>query len=336
MSQKPAWYSGAEAKRVADNLLLYQRASGGWLKNTDMAVVLSEGEKTRLREQKKQNDATIDNSATHTQLRYLARVVAAAGDKRYVEAFNRGLDYLFEAQYANGGWPQFYPNPSGYKKHITFNDDAMIGVMRLLRDIAHEKAPYGFVNAARRKKAARAVEKGIDCILKCQIVHEGKLLAWCAQHDENTFAPAAARSYELISLSGSEGVGVVEFLMEIDNPSPEIVRAVQAAVAWFDGAKVRGIRVTSKPAPGTEDGRDRVVVQDPDAPPIWGRFHQIETNRPFFCSRDGVIRYNLSEISHERRNGYGWYTDRPARMLTETYPRWQKKWAAGQNVLRHE
>ena len=36
------WYASAEALRIADNLLLYQRASGGWPKNIDMAKPLSD------------------------------------------------------------------------------------------------------------------------------------------------------------------------------------------------------------------------------------------------------------------------------------------------------
>ncbi|HTG85782.1 MAG TPA: pectinesterase family protein, partial [Pyrinomonadaceae bacterium] len=40
---KPAdWYASAEAMRIADNLLLYQRDSGGWPKNIDMAKPLDE------------------------------------------------------------------------------------------------------------------------------------------------------------------------------------------------------------------------------------------------------------------------------------------------------
>ena len=30
--------------------------------------------------------------------------------------------------------------------------------------------------------AARAVEKGLDAILKCQIIVDGRRTAWCAQH----------------------------------------------------------------------------------------------------------------------------------------------------------
>ncbi len=71
----------------------------------------------------------------------------------------------------NSGWPQTYPlDLSGYSKYITFNDDAMIGVMTVLRDVAKGDEAYAFVDKERRQQAAAAVEKGIACILQCQIV----------------------------------------------------------------------------------------------------------------------------------------------------------------------
>ena len=42
-------------------------------------------------------------------MRYLARVYNGTGYERFKESFLRGIDYLLEAQYDNGGWPQYYP-----------------------------------------------------------------------------------------------------------------------------------------------------------------------------------------------------------------------------------
>jgi len=332
--QEPEWYKSKEAIRVADNLLLYQRSSGGWSKNTDFADSLNEQKKKDLQKQKNQTDTTIDNGATYSPMRYLAKVYAATGEKRFKKGFIQGLDYLLKAQYANGGWPQYYPRLRGYSRYITFNDDAMIGVMKLLRDVVEKETPFEFVDAQRRQKAVEALEKGVECILKCQIVVKGKKTVWCAQHDEKTFEPRPARSYERASLSGSESVGIVDYLMEIENPRPEIIESVQAAIAWFEEAKVTGIREIRKPAPGTPKGSDKIVIQDSTASPLWGRFHEIGTNRPIFCSRDGIIRYKLSEISYERRNGYGWYTGRPGDLLTKRYPAWQRKLSRQNNVLK--
>jgi pectin methylesterase-like acyl-CoA thioesterase len=216
------WYASVEALRIADNVLLYQRSSGGWPKNIDMAKPLSDGDKATLFRDQKKTDSTIDNGATYTQLSFLARVYTAQRQERHRESFVKGLDYVLRAQYPNGGWPQFYPDLSGYYKHITYNDDAMIGVMKLLRDVAMRKPVYAFVDAARRANAEKAVEKGIECILKTQVIVNGRRTVWCAQHDEVTLAPAPARKFEVVSLSGGESVGIVRFLMSIKDPSPAV------------------------------------------------------------------------------------------------------------------
>jgi PelA/Pel-15E family pectate lyase len=327
LKQSSEWYSSREATRIADNVLLYQRASGGWPKNTEMAATPDDKERAELIRQKSTIDSTIDNGATHMQMVYLARVFNATGQARFKSAFIRGVDFLLRAQYGNGGWPQFYPLQKGYYSHITFNDDAMIGVMELLRDIAQKGSAYAFIDEARRLRAERAVSRGIDCILKCQIKVEGKLTAWCAQHDERTLAPASARAYEKVSLSGGEGVGITRFLMGIERPSRQVIEAIESAVAWFEKAKLTGIKVIDKPDASLPRGFDRVVVADPQAEPLWARFYEIENNRPIFCGRDGIIKYSLAEIEYERRTGYRWYVSSPAKLLAEDYPAWKKKQA---------
>ena len=325
LKQKPAWYASDEAVRIAENLLLYQRECGGWPKNIEMAAVLSEEEKADLRAQKKTSDATIDNQSTYPQLAYLARVFKVTGSDRFKEPFFKGLDYLLAAQYQNGGWPQFFPHPTGYQTHITFNDDAMIGVMNLLREIARKDAVFAFVDEQRRARSEQAVASGIECILKCQVKVDGKRTAWCAQHDETTFRPAPARAYEKISLSGAESVGIVRFLMGIDRPSPPVIEAIQGAVAWLEQVKLRGIKLVNKPDNSLTRGFDLIVVADPTAEPLWARFYEIGTNRPIFCGRDGVIKSSLAEIEYERRTGYRWYVTAPAELLAVDYPAWLKR-----------
>lgn len=321
------------ADNKAENILLHQRDNGGWPKNYEDDRKLSEAEKKKLRGKKSDQDTTFDNGATHSEVRYLAKAFLKTGDQRYREAALKGIEFMLEAQYANGGWPQRFPNPFGYSAHATFNDGAMIGVMSVLRDIHEDRKAYLFVTDELRERCGKAVEQGIPCILKCQIVVEGKKTAWCAQHDEKTLVPRGARDFELLSISGAESVGVVRFLMKIDEPSPEIIAAVQGAVRWFDEAKLTGIREIRKEAKGTPKGYDKVVVEDASAPPIWARFYAIGTNQPIFCSRDGIPRKTLAEISYERRNGYSWLGYYAEDLLAKAYPVWQQKWVTNVNLL---
>ncbi|MBN1515902.1 pectate lyase [Candidatus Sumerlaeota bacterium] len=336
LNRSAEFYGSETALRIANNVLLHQCNNGGWPKNYDRARILSPDEKEKILSQKKRNDTTFDNGSTHSEVRYLAKVYNATSDERYQEAFLRGVEFILQAQYGNGGWPQYYPDARKYAKYITFNDGAMIGVMIALREIAQDKASYPFVDAQLRSRCANAVDKGVQCILKCQIEVNGKKTAWCAQHDDESLEPRDARSYELASISGSESVGIVRFLMEIDNPSPEIIDAIQCAIAWFDGAQLNGIRVTYQKVVVEPETWDKVVIQDDSAPPLWARFYDIGTNKPIFCGRDGKRKATLAEIDYERRNGYSWLGSYAQDLLAKEYPAWQKKWAPDDDVLRRE
>lgn len=322
VNRQPAdWYAGPEARAIAASVIQYQTKEGGWPKNTDMTKPPSR--EFLADERADHRAATIDNGATTTQLRFLALVVTATKDEAARVAFERGFDYLLAAQYENGGWPQYFPLRPGYYTHITYNDNAMTAVLGVLRDTAQGKAPFAFVDEARRARAASAVDKAIACILRTQVKQAGKLTAWCAQHDEKTLEPVWARNFEPPSLSGAESVGLVKILMGVEKPSPEIIAAIEGAVAWLESVKIRGWRVESFTGPAGE--RDRHVVSDPAAPPIWARFYELGTNRPLFLGRDKVFHYDFNEIERERRAGYSYLGDWPADLLAKDYPRWRAK-----------
>jgi len=154
--------------------------------------------------------------------------------------------------------------------------------------------------------------------LDCQIVVNGKRTVWCAQHDEVDLRPRSARSYELESLSGGESASILRLLMSLDNPSPEIQLAIRAGAAWYESAKITGIRLEK------QQGIGRVVIKDSDGSPLWARFYEIETNRPFFCDRDGIRKYRFNDLKAERRNGYSWYGSW-GKEVTETYDTWKEQ-----------
>jgi pectinesterase len=320
------WYGSEKAKLVAENVLLSQKEIGGWEKNKSYHHAFTAAEKEHYAKDKSEIGATFDNDATITELRFLAKVHSQTNDNRYKQAFKKGLNYIFTAQYKNGGWPQFFPVRRGsvaYSGHITYNDDAMVNIMEFLKEIISENKEYTSlqITSDTRAKAKEAFDKGIQCFLDTQIIYDGKPSVWCAQHDSVTLAPAKARSYELPSFSGSESVGIVLLLMDIDNPSKEIITSVNGAVQWFENNGIEGIKIDTEIR---KDGsKNRIVVEDKNAPTLWGRFYDLETSTIFFCSRDGIERNSLAEISDNRRNGYRWYTNAPEKALNK-YHKWLK------------
>lgn len=331
-------YKPSEIARIADNILLYQKENGGWPKNYDMLAILTEEQKDSLIKAKNQLNTTFDNWTTHSQVEYLALAYSMLHDERYKEACLKGIDFILSAQYPNGGWPQFYPDTSGYRKYITFNDGVMIGIMKVLYNIVRNKPQYSFVDSLRREKVKEAFERGLDCILKTQINDNGKLTAWPQQADNVGLFPQWARAFEPPSICNGESAEVVLLLMSIGNPSQQIINAIQSAVKWFDESKIKGIRIVEKKIKpqkyhySTFD-YDRIVVEDSTAPPIWTRYYELKTHKPMFCNRNRKIVYSLAEVEHERRAGYTWYTYAPQQVL-DAYPEWQKKWAPNENVLK--
>ncbi len=312
-----AWFAGPDAARIAANILSYQTDLGGWPKNTRTVDAPFTGDRNALH-------PTFDNSATTDELRFLARYHNATTNGKSSAAFSKGLSYILKAQYPTGGWPQYYPPSKQYHRHITFNDDAMTRLMLFLREVCGSDT-YAFVSVADRQAAGEAFDKGIACILKCQIRTNGKPTVWCAQQDEVDYSPRPGRAFELASYSGSESVGITRLLMSLDHPSPEVVQAVEGAVAWFESARITGIRVDVLPDPKSEKGTNKVVVEDPAAPPLWARFYDLVNCRPMFADRDGVAKATIAEIGYERRNGYSWYGTWPQSLLEKEYPAWKHR-----------
>lgn len=330
-------YKPTQLTEIGDNILLFQKANGGWPKNYDVFAILTDDQKEAISRRRHEVNTTFDNGSSYTQIAALAVVYSATHIDKYRDGAFRGMDFLLGAQYANGGWPQYYPLEKKYSKAITFNDGAIEGIMNLLKDILDAQPPYAFLHTAYGLRVKAAFDRGLDCIVKSQINDNGVPTAWCQQHDEKTLQPVWARKFEPASICNGESAGIVLFLMSIDKPDQRVVNAVQYAVKWFQDSKIYNTRVeTVKASTLNTDYRisttDRVVVTDSAAPPIWTRFYELKTHRPLFCNRDSKLVYSLAEVERERRDGYSWYTYAPQRVLN-SYPSWQKKWAPANNVL---
>jgi len=341
MRHPAAWYGQPEALRIADVILSFQTPAGGWTKGVNMTANRRApgqqffGDNSIVNLSKSDNDlpndaawhyvGTFDNGATTTQLRFLAKVVnASEGDRAtpYRTGFFRGLDYMFASQFPNGGWPQVWPLQGGYSDAITYNDNAMLNVMQLLRDVAKGTGEFAFVPKAKRERAADAIRRGIECILKTQIVVNGRRTVWCQQHDALTLQPTPARNYEMPSQCGSESSKIAEFLMQEPNPGRRIIATVHAAAIWLEKTQLHDV---AEKRDGAEGKR---LVAAPGAGPIWARYYQIGSDRPIFGDRDRTIHDDMNEISKERRNGYGWFNISPQQALN-LYALWAKKHPPG-------
>ncbi len=327
MKKDDAYFQSSEGMQFLENVLSFQNSDGGFPKN----YVLNQPRPTTRPQGRLPIDqfgewnstSTIDNSATFTEIRLLARGFRMTKNAAFRDAAIKGIDFLIANQYPNGGWAQRFPVPEkGYHKHITYNDNAMTGVMILMKDVAAGKTDFDFADPKLRSKAETSFLKGIDCILKTQIRVNGKLTAWCQQHDYQTLSPVEARKFEPACICSSESVSIIRLLMSIEKPSREVKESISAAVQWLDDVKITGKKLERFTA---ENGKpDMRLIDDPAAGPIWSRMYEIGTNKPIFGSVDGKIYYDWMQITQERRTGYAWY--RPfAANLFQQHEQWLKK-----------
>jgi PelA/Pel-15E family pectate lyase len=320
-----AWYAGPDASRLADVILSYQTPSGGWSKHTGYA----KGPRKAGTQWSSQYEpgqpphylATFDNRATTEEMSFLAYVWHATNRDDCRAALVKGLNFILDAQYPNGGWPQVYPIEGKYHDDVTFNDDAMTRVLRLLQDAAAGDEPaFAFADAPLKARADHALATGIRCVLKTQIEISGKKTAWCAQYDALTLLPSNARAMEPATLSGVESAHILEFLMSLRNPSPEVVGAVDHGLAWFEAAKITGIARTRG-----ENGKTVYLPDASSAEVYWARFYDLKTGRPVFPGRDGVLYTSFEAMAANNRVGYDYYSTQPGSLLNSQQKKWRKR-----------
>jgi PelA/Pel-15E family pectate lyase len=328
---EPAWYGAAEATAIAQTVLSFQTPSGGWSKNQDRSgpprrpgqrysnnaetMTVGTGSFDEPRDRYWTFVGTLDNDATHTEIRFLARVNLQRPRAAYQTAILKGIRYLLMAQYPNGGWPQNYPLEGGFHDGITFNDEAVSEAARLLQDVAGPAPEFAFVPAALRRRAAAAAARAVDLMLEAQVRVDGRLTIWPQQADAVSLAPISARNYEPRGLASAESAGVLLFLMQQPRPTPAMKAAVEAGIAWLQAQALRDHAFTMTP-----DGR-RLIAQ-PGAGPLWSRVYDIATARPIFGDWGKTIHDDVNEISKGRRNGYSWWGTWPQKAL-DAYPRWK-------------
>jgi PelA/Pel-15E family pectate lyase len=343
LNRDAAWYGTPEARHIADVIVSFQTPAGGWSKNLDMSGALrARGQSYTTDNLSKHPSAddfdtpkdphwnyvgTLDNDATNTELHFLALVSGAtpgADGEAYRKSILRGIRYLLAAQFPNGGWPQVWPLEGGYHDAITFNDNAVTESAETLTAVAEGTGNYAFVPNELRLEAQKAADHALQCILATQVVVKGKRTVWAQQHDALILVPVAGRNYEPAALSSGESADLLVYLMQLPHPSPAVITAVNAGVAWLKAAAITGQEWVG--GRGTPGGRH--LEAKAGAGPIWARYYSISSGLPIFGDRDKTIHDDVSELSLERRNGYAWYSAGPQQAI-DAYAAWSQAHSSG-------
>lgn len=300
----------------ATNAVTWQLDNGGWDKDYNLHITRAwNGTEDKITKGWSANGkdlGTIDNEATYSEMRLIAeayRLSANQSQKQtFLSSFNKAFAFLQNLQYPSGGFAQVYPRRKNYSDNVTFNDNAMVSVLKLLQDICKQKYPFdqgSIVDSAKQQLSATMLQKGVEYILNSQIVVNGTKTAWCAQHHPESYKPVQARVYEHPSISGSESVEIAKLLLtQIGNAQAQL--AAKAAIAYLDSVKLQNT---------TYDNKTYPYIFEEQGSTTWYRFYEIGTNKGIFSDKSGKITYDITQIAEERRLGYSWCVDTPKKLL---------------------
>jgi len=192
------------AKSAADALVRGQHPRGGWNYVIDTA---GEDSLRRWYETYGHNawrmeeyhrfygNATFDDAGTAEASQLLLRVYLEKRERKYRAPLVKAIQFVLDAQYPNGGWPQRFPFVEGggvhghadYTPYITFNDDVAGENIEFLL-YAHQAL------GSNDRRLVDAIERGMDIYVKTQ--QPMPQPAWGLQHFPDTLKPAPARTIE--------------------------------------------------------------------------------------------------------------------------------------------
>ena len=270
------WYASAEAQALADKVLDIQKNNGGWMKNIEVSTMSDSDYNTLKSASSKAEHSCLDNVATTQEMRFLAKVYQGCKVEKYRESFLKALNMILTAQMKVGGWGQYWPRSGNgsYQDYITFNDDLMTNVLKILRDIYENKGDFADIaDETTREKCRAAFDHGLQCIIKCQVDDNGTPAAWCAQHDTIDYLPTEGRPHELPSISGYESAALLSFLMSVENPSEELQNTITTAIEWLsEHTYMKNAKIADYTNNNGEADRHIVSATNSD---VWARFIQI-------------------------------------------------------------
>jgi len=257
------------AKQVADALVWGQLACGGWTYNIDFSPAGEEkyfyrhnigSDNPKLTSG--YNVGTLDDNTTQHATRLLMAVDQALEqqDEAIHEAAMAALEFILEAQYDTGGWPQRYPlSGRHYGDFVTLNDNT-------LRDCC-DVMMIAWRNYGDQRYFDAVVRCG-EFLIKAQLPEPQG--TWAQQYDAD-LKPGWARRFEPPAACGGESFGVMRLLIEIAvfTGQERFLAPLPAAIDWYERSQL-------------PNGK-------------WARFYELKTNRPlYFYAETYRLTYDSS------------------------------------------
>lgn len=280
------------AESSADALIWGQHPSGGWhyLFDFDMPGIRKWYDEVASKcwgweeYYHYYGNCTFDDQATTAPAKFLLDLYMTTLNPAYRAPLVKALDFILEAQYPNGAWPQRYPlmydyphdGHPDYTHYYTFNDGVIHNIIFLLFE-AWERLGI--------EKYREAAVRGMDFYIasQCAPPQEG----WAQQYSMD-MRPAAARSYEPAAVS--------------------VHRTLSNISDLYLFYTMTGDRRYLEPIPSAIDWLERSAIEtSPDSSFTHAGFYEPGTNKPLYYHFEGTNPENHRSWINQTREGAWWY-----------------------------
>ena len=287
------------AERAADALIWGQHPEGGWhyLIDFDMPGLKQWYDEVATRcwgweeYYHYYGNCSFDDEATSGPTELLLELYMTTLDPKYRTPLIRALDFIVEAQYPNGGWPQRYPlsyeyphdGHEDYTHFYTYNDGIIVNNIHLLLD-AYERLGI--------EKYREAAVRGMDFVIISQL--PPPQAGWGQQYDMD-MKTAPARSYEPASVMPQYTAWNVRELMNFYTITGDrrYLKGIPDALDWLDNSYL----------PAGHAPNDNYTH---------AMFVEMGTNKPIYPHVSGTgIEDGKTWINYDPKNtmpGYGMWT----------------------------
>ncbi len=212
-------------------------------------------------------NSTFDDLNTSEPAEFLLRLYLIKKDAKYKPAIDKAIQFVLDAQYPLGGWPQRYPlkydhshgKHEDYSSFYTFNDDVISGNIDFLINCYLKLNDNRLLDPIRR---------GMNFYI---ITQQGNPQGGWGQQYNMDLQPTYARSYEpaalLPALSYQHGMLLLKYY-QLTGDSKFIAR-IPDIISWLESSKL--------PADKTEGGTRTHAT-----------FVELGTNKSLYAHRTGT------------------------------------------------
>ena len=261
------------AKRVAEAIIWGQYPEGGWhyLIDFDMDGIQAWYDEVASRcwgweeYYHYYGNCTFDDDSTQSSTRFLLHLYAETLDPAYLPPLLKALDFILEAQFPNGAWPQRYPlsrefphhGVDDYTSYYTYNDNAIGNCILTLWDAA---------DLLGDKRYRESALRGMYFYIISQF---GRPQAGWAQQYTHDMLPGQARGYEPAGVNSNNSTNNINHLQRFYKMTGDrrFLNPIPPALDWLD---------------------DSILNTDPAKGYTHTRVYEYKTNRPIYFHRSGT------------------------------------------------